>query len=718
MKFPSLAFINKPKRFKRGSIPRVGARQNNMDWYNKVLTVTHKELTKPNPDAQGEAAGLVVMSVPNYKKLIRGDKINVVRPGKGLGNSALIEYDSLPQRFKDRFKLIWGDPYTLVEESMMKDEIITDSKAKIFYAKHQLPDGSTIPDEFQDEYVQNASVLNLLIDMLNHRKAMRKAMQNGAAGVWETIYVTVDKLRKNPGHTLPHSRARLRDKINEYKKNGYVCLISGKLGNKNTVKITEEGGTFLVMQKRRRVPVMSDSQILTEYNRVAEGFGWKKLESVASVTNYLNEPENVQRWYDAVYGELKAHQKFGYKFRTQLPEFRDALWYGDGTKLNLYYKAYENGSLVVKTTQVYEVMDAYSEMLLGYHISDTENYTAQYNSYRMAVETAQARPFEIVTDNQGGHKKLDNTGFMQRIARMQRNTAAYRPPAKSIEAVFGRFQQQVLHEDWRFTGQNITSKSEKSRQNMEIIAVNKEKLYTLDELKEAYIAARNEWNRRKHPATGIARKDMYEASSNPLVQQLDQLDMIEMFWLITRKPSTFTASGIEIDIDKKTYAFDVYGADGLPDLQFRKKNIGRKFYTQYDPLDLTRVRLYEETASGKRYVAEALPYYQVKRAMQDATYESSSFIRQVMNIEEQLRIDTYLDNIDTEHAHGVALEQFGLNRPIPKGISKKAIAELSGTRKSTERKVVRRETETVDIGLLEKEQSNMTYDEISQYDKL
>lgn len=689
-----------------------------MDWYNKILTVTLSELTEPNPDAKGEAAGLVVMSVANYKKQIREGKLNVVRSGKGLGNPALIEYDSLQSRFKELFKLIWGDPYTLVEESMMKDEIITDNKAKRFYATHELPDGSTIPDEFQDEYVQNASVLNVLIEMLNHRKAMRKAMQNGASGLWETIYVTVDKLRKSPGHTLPRSRARLHDKINEYKKNGYVCLVSGKLGNKNTVKITEEGGTFLVMQKRRRVPVMSDSQILTEYNRVAEGFGWKKLESVASVTNYLNEPENVQRWYDAVYGELKAHQKFGYKFRTSLPEFRDALWYGDGTKLNLYYKAYDGGKLVVKTTQVYEVMDAYSEMLLGYHISDTENYTAQYNSYRMAVETAQARPFEIVVDNQGGHKKLDSSGFMQRIARMQRNTAPYRGSSKSIEAVFGRFQQQILHQDWRFTGQNITTKSEKSRQNMELIAANKENLYTLEELKEAYIVAREEWNGRQHPATGIARKDMYFASSNPIDQTLDQLDMIEMFWLITRKPSTFTASGIEIDIDKKTYAYDVYGADGLPDLQFRKKNIGRKFYTQYDPNDMTRVRLYEETASGKRYVAEALPYFEVKRAMQDATYESSSFIRRVMNIEEQLRIDTYLDNVDTEHAHGVALEQFGLNRPVPKGISKKAIDELAGTRKSTVRKIFRKEKETVDIGLLEKEQSNMTYDEISQYDKL
>jgi len=472
---------------------------------------------------------------------------------------------------------------------------------------------------------------------------------------------------------------------------------------------------FLIMQKRRRVPVMSDKQIMLEFNRVAPNYGWKQLKSVESVTNFLNAPENMQRWYDAVYGELKSFRKFGYKFKTILPEIRDALWYGDGTKLNLYYKAYEGGRFIMKTTQVYEVMDAYSEVLLGNHISDTENYTAQYNAFRMAVETAQSRPFEIVVDNQGGHKKLDNSGFMNRICRMKRNTAPYRPPAKTIEAVFGRFQDQVLHKDWRFTGQNITSKSDKSRQNLEFIEANPENLYTLDELQIAYAAAREEWNNMPHPATGIPRIEMYQNSINPKAQGLDKLDMIEMFWLITRKPSTFTASGIEITIDKKSYTYDVYAGD-LPDFDFRKKNIGRKFYVQYDPNDLTQVRLYKDTASGKRYVADAQPYYEVMRAIQDATHESSSFIRRVMNLEEQIRIDTYLDNIKQEHEHGVAPEQFGLNRPRPKGISRRKLGILEDTSSTSNRHNVGQEV--VNVAQLQKEVSNLTYDEIDRYDKL
>lgn len=689
-----------------------------MEWYNKNLAVTFSELTEPNPEA---ATRETVMSVPNYKKLQRTNKINVMRPGKGAGSQALVDYESLPGRFKIRFREIWGDPYKIIQESMMREDLVMDQKAIRFYAEYTLDDGNYIPEIFQEEYVMNASVLNLMIQMLKYRRSERKAKKNGMSGVWDSILGTVERLRLSPGHTLPKSSARLRAKLNEYKKQGYACLISGKLGNTNTVKIKPEAGVWLIVQKRRRVPtVLTNRQIWKEYNRVAPQYGWAELKEPSTVTSFLNRPEVKQRWYDAVHGELKARQKFDYKFKTALPEFRDALWYGDGTKLNIYYKHWDeaNNKWVMKTTQVYEVMDAYSEMLLGYYISDTENYEAQYNAFRMAVERAQAKPYEIVVDNQGGHKKLANEGFLKRISRVQRNTKPYRASAKSIEAVFGRFQAQELHKDWRFTGQNIIAKRDESRPNMEFIMANPDKLYTLDQLKQEYAKARERWNSSSHPTTGIARIEMYSENVNPEVQQLDRLDMIEMFWLTTAKPATFTDSGLEIQIDKRKYTYDVY--DGtLPDFEFRRKHIGRKFYTQYDPKDLTRVRLYEETASGLRYVAEAAPYFKVKRAAQEATHESSSFIRQVMNLEDQLRIDKYLDDMLLEHQHGVAPEQYGLNRPTLKGIPKKAVERINSIPADTPGKTVRRaKVEPVGVGAWEKELSNTTYDEADMLGKL
>ena len=68
-----------------------------------------------------------------------------------------------------------------------------------------------------------------------------------------------------------------------------------------------------------------------------------------------------------------------------------------------------------------------------------------------------------------------------------------------------------------------------SRPNLERIEANKDKLYTLAELKAAYAAARKEWNESKHFATGVNRIEMYQNSVNPDTPTVGVLDMIEMF---------------------------------------------------------------------------------------------------------------------------------------------------------------------------------------------
>ena len=102
-----------------------------------------------------------------------------------------------------------------------------------------------------------------------------------------------------------------------------------------------------------------------------------------------------------------------------------------------------------------------------------------------------------------------------------------------------------------FTGQNITAKRETSRPNLEFINANIDSLPTLEELKEQYAAAREQWNSMKHPATGISRIEMYNTSVNEATDAVSVSDMVEMFWYTTEKPSLFTANGIEITVQGK-----------------------------------------------------------------------------------------------------------------------------------------------------------------------
>lgn len=682
-----------------------------MEYYNKMICVTVDELTQ-------EYDGQRVMTASNYKQLCARKRLFIARKAGGFGVYALIMYSSLPDRFRARFEAIHGNPEQILEQQKMEKKVLKiDKNARDFYMSHILPNGKTLVDTRVKEYTINASVLGLVLTALNERMAKVKALGGGVPkDLWHKALDLSESYRKDYNHTLPNTLRGFRDKMNAFKRDGYVALISGKDGNENTLKITDEAGDQIIALKRSKVPVYTNSQLFAKYNEIAKEKGWKPLKSISSLVSFLERPEVKRRWYDAVHGELAAHQKYTRKHKTALPSFRDSLWYADGTKLNLFYKAYdEKGKLQVRTTQVYEVMDAFSETFLGYFISDSENYEAQYNSFRMAIQTAGCRPFEIVTDNQGGHKKLEATQFFEKICHVFRFTAPYSGQSKTIESTFGRFQAQILHQDWRFTGQNITTKRETSRPNLEFIEANKENLYTLEELKIAYAKAREAWNSAKHPATGVSRFEMYQNSVNPDTTPVDQLDMIEMFWLTTQKPATFTASGITIEVDTKKYTYEVLGTDKMPDLEFRKKHTFRQFYVMYDPLDMTQVRLYTKENNGMRYVATAEPYVKVHRNLQEQKPGEMTFIRQMDIRNKQERVNLQLEAAELEMAHGVAPEQFGLNRPRIKGLNLVTAEALMDT--AVKKSKPSKQVEILDVGLLGKQLSNITFNDAALLDK-
>ena len=503
-------------------------------------------------------------------------------------------------------------------------------------------------------------------------------MDNNTPVIWSNIFATAEELRQAYGHTLPKSEARLRDKLRQYTKEGYACLVSGKFCNANTLKITKAAGRQIVALRRCRVPVYTTKQLFEEFNRIAERRGWKRLASQSSLVQYLERPEIKPLWYDAVYGELAAKQLYARRNKTEMPTMRDSLWYGDGTKLNLFYKAVENGKTVVRSASVYEVIDAYSETLLGYAVSDTENFDAQFRAFRMAIETAGHKPYEIVTDNQGGQRSKIAQKFFANICRINRPTAPYNAPSKSIESVFGRFQKQVLHEDWRFTGGNITSK-EAWKINREFLEANKEKLFTYEEMLEAYSVARSKWNAMKHYQTGIAHEEMYRTSVNPATERVTELDMIDLFWLTTERPSIFTADGITIQYQNRKYTYEVLTSDGTPDYAWRSENTGREFFVRFDPKSMNRALLYEQTPMGLRYETVAYPYLTVRRNIQEQQEGDMELIRYNDEANKRERVRRQIEAHTLELEHGVAPEQHGLRTPAIKGISEKEYERLADT---------------------------------------
>ena len=673
-----------------------------MEYYKRMICVSYDDLTGGDEP---------VINKNTLRTNLNRRNIQCARQGKGEGNYALYVYSSLPEKYKVRFVAKYGEPEKVLKDQELRETVRMDEKARDFYESFEYDlNGiqTRLSEKLIDEYTMNASVLGMLCGRKNEITATRSALgSRRKSDIWETLLALSEELRSATHHTLPSHPNRFRAKMKKFTEEGYLSLISGKIGNFNSIKITEKTARRLIALKRSRTPVLTDRQIFDTFNAEAEKRHLKPLMSLAWMRKWLNSPAVEQKWHDAVYGEMSSHQLFDRRHKTALPTMRDALWYGDGTKLNLYYRD-EDGK--VRTTCVYEVIDAATEVFLGFCISATEDYEAQYMAYRMAVQVSGHKPYEIVHDNQGGHKKANSSGMLDKICRVHRTTAPYNGASKTIESVFGRFQQEILHKDWRFTGQNVTSKKDSSRPNMEFIEANKDKLYTLEELKDAYLKARTEWNEAAHPSTGVSRQKMYDESVNPETEVVTAASMVDMFWVTCDRMSTFTSSGIEISVKGKKRTYEVMSAPGVPDLEWRKTHTYERFVVKYDPYDFSSIRLYRKDGAGElRFERVAEPYIVIHRAIQDQTEGEAAFIRSQQVATENIRIDRQVAAKEIEYSEGVAPEQHGLTSPKLKGVRADVQRQIDRRTKKYER-----EPEELSLGKVTKKISNLDWSETNE----
>ena len=336
------------------------------------------------------------MSLANYKKHVREKKFHFVQHG-GNGRKALIMYECLPDKLRkqlDEREPKARERFIKQQSFPMNIRLKSDDKAVEFY-KTYIP---KISIERQKEYVLNAKVMNAM--MVQETGLRNKHSEHGYTHkrlVRNTVISLCEELRRSFNHTLPKSESRLMEKFEDYKKRSYVALVSGTTGNQSARKIGPREGRILLRLRRSKFPVYTDMQIFDEFNRIVternaratrEEDKLKPVESPQTVINYLYKTGIKLWWYGVVHGEIAFKNEFMPQFDTKLPQMPNTLWYGDGTKLNLYYKDYDkkNKRMVARTIDVYEVMDACSEVFLGYSFG-AENFLTQYEAYRMALET-------------------------------------------------------------------------------------------------------------------------------------------------------------------------------------------------------------------------------------------------------------------------------------------------------------------------------------------
>lgn len=550
-----------------------------------------------------KAAGL---TFEMYKNARRRNQIKCTRgcPGRPVE----IEYDSLPVRYQNAVIQAFGNPYEVQKASSIKTLLKRDADAYSYYHNYTFDDQTYLSDSHVQDYSLAAEWLNALTEALKSDRTMRNLGYNSK----QELYDGFAKLAEAEEIRLPYSARRLNKKHKEYTQGGnknYQCLISGKFGNSNTLKIEPEAAEWIIAEWS--LPTTNIEQLWIIYNAMAIRKGWKLLKASKTLYDFVNRPDIQQRWYPAKHGLEKAKQKFSYESKTNLPKWRDALWYGDGTKLNFYYRD-ENGKTKADLF-IYALIDTFSEVILGWGVGENENFKMQYDAAKMAVKNSGYLPYEMRYDNQGGHKK--NKAFLNNLARVHYACRPYNGKSKTIENIFGRIQMQVMSEYWFFTGQNITAKSQKSRANMEFVLSHQKQLPTKEEAIQAWKDSVDKWNNAQHTKYAKTRIELYTTSVNPDPQPVDELTMVDIFWLQTDKPRPYYNHGISIEVAGVKHEYEV--RNGIyPDQEFRSKHIDDKFIVKYDPDDWSQIRLYTQVGESLKYVAIAEPRIEIERAIQ------------------------------------------------------------------------------------------------------
>ena len=269
-----------------------------MEYYGNALCVSYDDLV-----------GGGIMSASNYKQMAHRGKFTVVRTAGGKGNCALVAVDSLPEKYKAEVRKLYPEGNRTRLIAWVQKNYERDTAAYSFFFNKENT-GVELPQEKVLEYTINASVLNCCIRLYDRAAMCQKMFGNRYN--WDEMTAVIDTLRDLYHHTLPASTMRFRKKVAEYRREGYICLVSGKFGNQSARKVDHKIERLLLsIAIQPNKPFNTDVQeqymmfVTGEYDvwdhETGEMFnpddftdknGEPLVLSKATVANYLNMPKN------------------------------------------------------------------------------------------------------------------------------------------------------------------------------------------------------------------------------------------------------------------------------------------------------------------------------------------------------------------------------------------------------------------------------------------
>lgn len=420
-----------------------------MEYYNNKLCATRDDLS-------------VVVNYETLKKMVlRGKAERVRRPSAEL--PALYAVDSLPLKYKTEVYRRYPDLKAQAESKPFVESIEPDGAALDFYQRHQFGDGKYLPTDKQTEYANNAAVLNAFRLELErsdsqHRKQSKRCISK--AEFWRKAAQALPRIADTFPHTLPENPRRLQEKFNQYVREGYGALITGKYGTRNAAKIDDDTKESLLIRLISDARNLDNAQIARIYNVVAETQGWKTITGAA--VGVWREKHDLVTAGGRLGATRFRNQKSMQVKRTR-PELPLLYCTIDGWVAELLYqKVNERNGTITYTNRltIVLVLDPCINYPIGYAIGERETPELIKAALRNAANhTAELfgrryRFNQLQSDNYG---RGNLAPVYQIMGEKYTPARAHNAKSKVIEPFFNQFNRKYCQLCKNWSGFGITS---------------------------------------------------------------------------------------------------------------------------------------------------------------------------------------------------------------------------------------------------------------------
>lgn len=539
-----------------------------MEYWNNILCCEAKWLMDSG-----------VMSRENYKKLSLREDIRVVR--RGCRNTpALVDYESLPERFRQEVRKRVKDPYSAVRLNILETRIEANPEASDYYERYETPSGKHLPAARRREYYATVVVLEAIDRLMAWRRGKLKATGGKVKRQWEEMARLAQELdAQRWPHNLPLNARSLERKFKQYKEEGYESIIhrNYRSGSTNAAKVaTEEQENWMIffLSDPRN---FDDEQVCRYYNAVARSEGWSTIGAgtVNRLRHSLKDLICARRHGARVFHNTRTMQT-----KRRAPEHPLQFWTLDGWTAELAYKKDGSGGKVGRLT-LEVVLDTCTKYPIGYAIGTGESGEL----IRSALKEA-ARETERLFGHKYRTEQLQMDQFAKSAMMSVYEVAGVRvtpaavgnAKAKIIEPWFKYFNKKYCQQKMNWTGFGVTS-SKGLQPNSDFLNKYKSRFPTLDEL-VSELSGMIERERAELRAEYVSRwESMTDESRERL--RMSEAQYLKTYGVRGKDRNLMTGQGVTLRIGGRRQTFDCF------DVAMREHGDVR-WTVWYDPDDLSR----------------------------------------------------------------------------------------------------------------------------------